>query len=281
MRTDDWLTQIALAASSIPVNQADLTGKGFSTRNHKYEFISLLDSGDFADIFLLENEVHKKFVLKLVRDPENNDLMANEVAAIRSLPSKKDYFPDLVEDFITTTNQCGSIFKYIDGCNLVTLMKSFPNGLPLEHFAWMFHRLLMIAGEIHFGDLIHGNLDPANIMWIKGSHKLVAMDFVFSVKNREKPVGTNSFSAPEISNGKIYYNSDLYSVGRIGRFLLGTGDIHPDLAKFLDGFLVHDRTERVKDAWKLAHLWNDKLRIQIVGHKNFVPFNPEIITEKE
>ena len=256
------------------------------TKRYVFNIHSHLASGDFSNVY------YAKFIgaggrieeaaIKVVNQSDN-DLLDNEVKVLNQLSHLS--LPTLVDTFKTRDRKKYIVMKYIDGFDLVSIREKYINGVPEEHVLWMFDRLLNVIGYIHHNGIIHGNLEPSNILVVPRNHNVIPIDFVFSVLKYDKGrkyKGRNNFSAPEVSKQEDAHPvSDMYSIGKCILYLLGgnvqkktfsnKNKINVKIKRFLKPFLIEDRNERADDAWK----WLQKLivlRRELFDKRRFIHF---------
>jgi len=123
------------------------------------------------------------------------------------------------------------------------------------------------------GGVIHRDIKPQNIMRRKSDQEFVLIDFgaAKSVAGlnpvvHQTAIGTPGYQAPEISQGQVYFSSDLFSLGATMVWLLTRTEpsqmqggstnwrnymrtpVSPMLASVLDGLLKFNPAERFQDA---------------------------------
>ncbi len=120
----------------------------------------------------------RSVTVKVVGDPSLNDFADNEFGVLTRL--KKGVadasnaiqlmFPEPIE-----------LFEIKDHATIVTdfapahftlarIREIYPNGVPPEHVAWMFNRIVMGAMEAHTNGVVHGRLLPRNVLIHSGKH---------------------------------------------------------------------------------------------------------------
>lgn len=253
-----------------------------------YDVIGVLAQGDLATIYdgrRLSDGA--RVAVKLAEDEADNDLMANEVAALRLLTAEdspqRKHLPVVLDRFHTRDHRLGTIFAHLDGHDLVEVRRRLPDGLPARHLIWLMRRCLSVLGWAHSRGVLHGNVDPQHIMLRARDHNVWLLDWCYAIVN---PAQTGKgfaclneiYSPPEVAARQPPLpSSDLYALGKSMFFVLG-GDpqrkaLPPDLderlQRFLQYFVLESPLSRAGDAWE-AYRQLDRLRADLFGPHQFV-----------
>ncbi len=114
------------------------------------------------------------------------------------------------------------IMDYFDGNSLRNIINS--KKITFKEFLLIAIKITDILGEIHNKNIIHKDINPANILWDK-NNKLKIIDFGISIQlsyeiaeilSPEQLEGTLNYISPEQTgrmNRPIDYRTDLYSLG--------------------------------------------------------------------
>jgi serine/threonine protein kinase len=212
----------------------------------------------------------KEAAIKVIADPADNPLVANEVHFYQSLAHF--CFPAYLDHFQTPDGKRAVVLSYIgDGCDLIALRQRYQRqhhspGLPQEHLFWILDRFLSALGLLHENNILHGNLQPDNLIVQPSNHNGLMIDFLHC---RIAPAASDvlavvnpAYCAPEIFTQRFRPHpvSDIYALGRCMIELLGgDGDsldeaipIDPRLRAFLQQMILPDPAQRANDAWALA-----------------------------
>lgn len=263
------------------------TTEVFKVGDFTYMVSNQVVTGDFCQVFMARREGPngtEDVCLKIPLDICDNDLMENEANTYRIVQHKS--LPSLVDTFFMQNKQVNVLRQIVGGFDLVSIMSYFPNGLPQEHVVWIIDRLLSVLGFLHINNIIHGSIEPGNIMIVPGNHNSLLLDMLLSVPSANLPGaiyhGINQYTAPEIiskTHLTPHPSSDMYSLGKSMQFLLG-GDINsrifpvgvdPRIKSFLGKFLDPDPQRRANDAWQSWHQLR-QLRTQVFGvDSHFIP----------
>jgi serine/threonine protein kinase len=239
------------------------------TAQREYFVTELRLEGELADIYhayysdptdLLKP--WKEALIKIIADPADNPLVANELAFYQHLTHF--CFPAYLDHF--------QVLAYVsEGCDLLELRRRYWDkygsfGLPQEHLFWILDRFLCALGLLHENGILHGNLQPDNLIVQPKTHNGLVIDFLHC---RISPgpddvldVVNPAYCDPEVftRHFKPHPVSDIYALGRCMIELLGGhGDsldenipIDPRIRAFLQKMILPDPARRAADAWGLA-----------------------------
>jgi hypothetical protein len=247
------------------------------TTRCEYFVTRLLVEGALADIYHAyyldsadADQPRKDVVIKIIADPSMNHLVDQETRFYQAL--SHFCFPTYLDSFRTTNGRRAIVLGYIaDGYDLIELTQRYRQqyaapGLPQEHLVWILDRYLSALGLLHERGILHGNIQPDNLVVQPHNHNGLLIDFlhcriqpspddVFTVVNP-------AYCAPELftRHFKPHPVSDIYALGRCMIEMLGgqdgclddSLDIHPALRRFLQKMVLPDPAQRASDAWALA-----------------------------
>ncbi|MFZ6031137.1 MAG: protein kinase domain-containing protein [Chloroflexota bacterium] len=212
----------------------------------------------------------KEAAIKVIADPANNPLLDNEARFYETL--SHFCFPACLDRFQTCDGKRAIVLDWIrDGYDLIELRRRYRNryrvpGLPQEHLFWILDRFLCALGLMHAHGILHGNLQPDNLLVQPSLHNGMLIDFLHC---RIAPVGGDvlaavnpAYCAPEVFTRRFKPHpvSEIYALGRCMIELLGgDGDSLDDalpvdarLRAFLQKMILTDPSLRAGDAWALA-----------------------------
>lgn len=268
----------------------------FTTGKRQYYMGGPIASGSVATIFegecLIGDDFAGRVVIKIADDPADNDLLKNEIKALKLLHEQKakhrKHLPFLMDQFVTTDDRQGLVLRYLDDSYdfyTVRARKPYKNGVYRKDMVWMLNRLLSAAGYAHHRGLLHGNIEPSHLLIRPCDHNLFLIDWTgavvdpFNTGDNYK-VFTEHFSAPEVKKkGTPHPASDIYSIGMCMIYILGgdieskklPDDLEEDLARFIRYMVLDSPKQRAPNAWSL-HSQLDKLVVKLWGPKQFRPF---------
>ena len=130
----------------------------------------LVARGDLANLYR-----DPRGLLKVGRDPADNDLIEREARALARLAARGDprfaaYFPRLIEAVRVPGSVPGAVHRghvitALDGfVSLAQVRAAFPGGVHPADAAWIWRRLLVAIGAAHRAGLIHGAVLPEHVL---------------------------------------------------------------------------------------------------------------------
>ena len=251
-------------------------------RQHRDGHRLLVARGDIANLYQVRDGL-----LKLVRDPADNDLMRAETIALAALRTRvqaplRAYFPEQVRaqrrrDPNSGVERRANVIVRLDGFrNLAEVRDAFPGGVDPRDAAWMWRRLLVAAGAAHRAGLIHGAVLPEHVMIHPGEHGLVLVDWCYSgpvptVRLRTAVRRYLDWYPPEVLAGEpAGPDLDIWLATRCMTELVGPRMPAP-MAAFARGCLLASPSRRPADAWLLLAEF-DELLGRLYGPRTFRPF---------
>lgn len=282
-------------------------GGDFEVKDLKFSFGKRIASGDLADFYectlhrpvshkangnrfdhILEDDVDvTNAVLKVTRDPLDNDLAENEVKNLLKLfPMKAAdekfyrYLPQVLASFsakVQGADRQALVIPFMtDYYNLEEVHKAHPV-LDYRDVVWMFKRTLGGLGWAHHNGIIHGAILPPHVLVHPVAHGAKLLDWSYSaekgsnVRAMSRPY--EAFYAPEIpAKQEVRPSTDIFMAAKCALFLMG-GDVKtntfpttvpgPIVEFFLDAMNL-DRFMRPQDAWDLHEQFGNLL-LKVVG----------------
>lgn len=240
-------------------------------------------SGDIANLY-----EHQRGLVKIARDPADNDLMDREAAALRRLQAGGDarfrpYVPALVEcqrhrDPDSGAERRANVLGRLDGFEtLAGVRAAYPGGLDARDAAWMWRRLLVAAGFAHRAGVIHAAVLPEHVLIHPAQHGLVLIDWCYAITGpggfaAAVPARYADWYPAEVVHGRRPPGPDLdiWLATRCMTQLIGD-PIPAPLASFARGCTLPNPDYRPADAWRLlAEL--DTVLTRLYGPRKFRPF---------
>jgi hypothetical protein len=141
-------------------------------------------------------------VLKVAREPADNDLLANEASALRQLTIPTAgrpipaYIPRLLESFafrdaVGQEHQANA-FPLVDTergplpadqfFSLKEIRDVYTDGVDAKQMAWMWRRLLLALSHAHERAVIHGAVLPTHVLIHPEAHGLLLIDWCAGVQ---------------------------------------------------------------------------------------------------
>ncbi len=206
--------------------------------------------GDLADLF-----EDGDLLVKVVRDPVNNDLMAAEATALRRLhlhgrPDYRAYAPALKQSFSyygRTVNVLGRQQGFRDLAEA--------SNLESVDLVWIWRRLLAGLGWAHRAGIVHGAVFEEHVLIDPRVRGLVLVDWCYSTSIGARPkalIAAREYQyPPEVPEGRpVSTATDIYLANRMMTRLFGPDMPHP-LRRFADGCLYDAPRMRPQNAWRL------------------------------
>jgi Phosphotransferase enzyme family len=251
-------------------------------RRHQLAARAAVFRGEIANLYEVPAGL-----LKIVRDPADNDLMRHEAAALARLsdrvdPALRAYFPRLIEarrqtDPSTGVRRRASLIAPLPGfLSLVRVRAAYPGGVDPRDAAWIWRRLLVAIGAAHRAGLIHGAVLPDHVLIDPAEHGLVLIDWCYSGKGpaTRLPALVRRYARwypPEVVAGEVAGpDLDIWLATRCMTELMG-GRVPAPMAAFARGCTLTSPRRRPADAWALlAEL--DEWLLRLYGPRTFRPF---------
>ena len=265
-----------------------------ATRNGQYVSNEAPIPGDLCDLYPATGD-QQAVLLKVVRSPQNNDLMQTEARVLQRLArtlagqAVRAHFPTLVEavqlrDVAGVQRQVNVLAYASDYISLATVLRAYPTGIPAADAAWMFNRLIAALGVIHGLGLVHGAVTLDHCLIRLADHNGLLLDWCYSVPLGETIKAVNlAYTAdypPEVrARQPATAATDLYMAARCLLRLLGgnpvTGELPTHVPKPIQALvrscLLPSPHRRANDAWELFDEFQTILG-QRYGPPRFRPF---------
>jgi hypothetical protein len=225
--------------------------------------------------------------LKIIRDPQNNDLARHESRLLRPLNADakiRRYFPKLVDTFALPSaggknRQALIIALPADLRTLAEVRAAFPKGLDPRDAAWIFNRTLEALYYTHNLGIVHGNITPDTLAVTLPNHGLILDEFPLAV-----PIGAPLTAIPPtfaawfggIATKCATPALDIVMATRTLVHLLGGNPLTADLPasipaplqRFIIGILRLPHARRPGDAGALRQEFDELLQ-QLYGPRTF------------
>jgi serine/threonine protein kinase len=240
--------------------------------------------GDIANLYTATAE-DRDVVVKIAREPADNDLLNGEESALRRIAAHPDrrfaaYVPRLVESFAyrepaTGVQRAANVMDRAHGfVSLAHVRDAYPGGVDPRDAAWMWRRLLVAIGYAHRAGVIHGAVVPEHVLIEPDQHGLMLVDWCYATSGQPVPALVDRYAgwAPrEIVNGDIPGpGTDIHLATKCIVALVG--DRMPaQLARFARGCTLTALNARPDDAWKVLAELDDVLH-KLYGDRKFRPF---------
>lgn len=254
---------------------AERDGRTMTTRRGTYRVGPLAAAGDIANLYAMDGAL-----LKLPRQPGDNDLMAAEARALSRLekdgdPRHRAYAPRLIESFThedqTRVRRTANVVERLTG---FVPLSELRRKIDPRDAAWMWRRLLVGLGWAHRAGVVHGAVLPTHVLIHPAEHGLALVDWCYSVTPGERipalVTGFRDFCPPEVARREAAGPAtDIFMATAVMRHIID--DPPAAIRRFADGCLYDAPRMRPQDAWHLlAEL--DELLENLYGPRTFRPF---------
>lgn len=245
-------------------------GTVLRTRRGTYRIGEVAAVGDIADLSVVTGE---RQLLKVPRSPADNDLMAAEAEALRTLREKGDpryrpYAPNLIESFLHETpdrkRRRVNVLERLDG---FVPLASLKGTIDWRDAAWMWRRLLVGLGWAHRAGVVHGAVVEEHVLIHPEQHGLALVDWCYSGEPKAIVKRRAAAYPPEVTATKTATPAtDIFMATGLMTRLIGP-DTPRQLRRFADGCRYDAPRMRPQDAWQLLGELDD-----ILGPRTFRPF---------
>ncbi len=270
-------------------------------RRHTYTLGGELARGDSSVLYRVrfggEPDGERDGIVKLVRDPRDNDLAANEAATLARLLGNVDtfdvlspYLPAYLEslrlrdrDVRTTRRALAFAAPEPPLLSLAQIRARRPAGLPAQEGAWMLRRILVALALTHANGLVHGALTPDHVLVAPAQRGIVLVDWKYAVEAgatvTAAPAAWRAMLAPEIGAARpAGPAADIFMAMRCVAYVLGgdpatgavPGGVGRHVAGFLRGASHPNPRRRPHDALALKDEL-DELIGELWGARRFAP----------
>jgi serine/threonine protein kinase len=157
-------------------------------------------AGDISDVYRVVSDKTPRAILKIVRSPKDNDLMANEISTLQAIQGTKcktlkAFVPTVLDSFKASNRQAvvttiaedelrsGGIETLLPLSEITAL---HPGPLNFRHVVWMSNRLLTTLCFVHDAGIVHGAITPDHLMFGPESHMMRLVDWSYAVTAQSK-----------------------------------------------------------------------------------------------
>ncbi|WUH95099.1 molecular chaperone DnaJ [Streptomyces sp. NBC_00433] len=252
---------------------------------HGYVLGPVLAEGDLATVRTARYGDRRQAVVKIPREPRDNDLMEHEADVLTRLRTvgearHRAYAPTLVESFRQRrddgTERVVNAFAPLTGFHtLAEVAAAHPGGLDPRDAAWMWRRLLTALGWAHRARLVHGAVFPEHVLIHPGMHGLVLVDWCYATATGTDlpvllPRHAGSYPAEALAHLPAGPATDIHLAALCVAQLIGDRTPAP-MRAFLRGCTLPEQHRRPQDAWQLLAELDDLLD-RLYGPRTFRPF---------
>lgn len=260
-----------------------------------YRTTAVYQHGDLADLYRAKGG-KTAVLLKIGRQPKNNDLMQAEASALRKIGRALDgdplraHFPTLVDSF--KMQDAARKERYVnvlafekEYITVADVIKAYPNGIDAADAAWMYNRMLAALGKTHALGLVHGAVLPAHMLLRLKDHNGILIDWCYAV-NHGQPIKAISpaYKAhypPEVfAKQPTTEATDIYMATVTLLQLLGgnvetkeiPNSVPKPIAALIRSCLIESPHRRPTSAWEVFDNFHEILG-RLYGAPKFRPFS--------
>ena len=245
-------------------------------RRRAYRMGRVFARGDIAELF-----ADGDALIKVPRQPGDNDLMEAEARALRALwldgdPKFRPYAPRLVETFVHEDDRRRrrrvNVLERQRG--MISLAGLGDRERDPRDVAWIWRRLLTALGWAHRAGVVHGAVLAEHVLIHPEEHGLVLIDWCYAGHRPEAIVkASETFYPPEVLLDRTAGPAtDIYMATMLMTRLIGPR-IPASLRRFAAGCTYDAPRMRPQDAWALLGEFDDLIH-QLYGPRKFRPFVP-------
>lgn len=185
----------------------------------KYKVLQCIGTGGFSKVYRVEDmHICKEFAMKVVKAYQNENDGSEPKFLIqlehKGLPLLHDVFYCEEEICIVMELAKGiSLKEYVENQGKLSVKEGLNLGRELAEILKYLHSRPV--------PLIHGDLKPQNIMVDKTGLSLIDFGGAFlQYDARDVFFGTPGYAAPELKDGELFTQSDVYAFGKVLLFML-------------------------------------------------------------
>ena len=185
----------------------------------KYRLTDSLGEGGFGAVYRVRDEhINKEYAMKIL-PYDHGEILSNEINMLRAL--EHPGLPSL-HDVFTEGNKIFIVMELVEGETLEQYVKA-RGKLSIKETLYISECLCETVGYLHSRSVpvVHGDLKPQNIIVREGRVSLVDLGGAMKMYgNSQICMGTPGYAPPELAQGKITTESDVYSMGKVMLYML-------------------------------------------------------------
>jgi len=205
-----------MPTASMPQGQGRYTFSSGARPLDGYTIKRAIGRGGFGEVYYATSDAGKEVALKLIL--RNLEVERRGVMQCMNLKC-----PNLLAIYDLKSNDCGDNFvvmEYVSGPSLATVLKQYPEGLPLCEVRQWLKGLIEGVAYLHDHGIVHRDLKPANLFMEEGIVKIGDYGLAKLISpshgtEHSESIGTCHYMAPEIGSGKYHKPIDIYAIGVI------------------------------------------------------------------
>jgi hypothetical protein len=282
-----------------------------------YKVIDEFREGEVADLFVAEN-AGKRCLLKVVREPGDNDLLDVEARTLTELhrsadakaPVFRKYLPQLLDSFVIIEGgrvrrrvnvldvaepqvEYLRIHKQKKGIDaptayysLAEIRDAYPNGIDTRDAAWMLRRVFEGIGWVHSVGYVHGAMLPEHVLVHPLEHGGRLIDWTCAVRAGQR-LTTISTTHKALYPAGVFRREpatpalDVQLIGTCGKLLLSdsSGALNADVPREMVTFLDACVNGRVASGWDAYRTFDDVLQ-KLYGKRAYRAFEMPVVRGK-
>ena len=170
-------------------------GKAFFINGNRYSRVKLVGRGGSSKVYKVLDSAGNVFALKRIKMKSTADsAMANqrnEINLLRKLSGKPGII-GLVDAHINIASKTVSVVMEFGETDLSKYVKAKKNKLSLDEVRDLWKQMLEAVQTIHEGRVIHGDLKPANFLFVDGKMKLIDFGISKEIGNDTEHIGRDT-----------------------------------------------------------------------------------------
>ncbi|MCA9223662.1 MAG: protein kinase, partial [Planctomycetales bacterium] len=197
-----------------------------------YDLGRRIGGGSYGEVFeAAERSNRRRVAIKVVIDPAHERSMLSFAREVRLLGS--DHVPrDVMPVLLTSRNESGiqpfHAMEFIDG-RVIHEFARQPRPLKMLERCELIERMLRAAHRMHESNLIHGDIQPNNVL--ASGERVHFVDFGMAGRNEQLYPSLNSFAGPRGTPGfqtndlargerRPEVSDDIFSASAVGFYVL-------------------------------------------------------------
>lgn len=255
----------------------ELTAKKttITSKKRSYTIEGIFAEGDICTIFQTDN-----MLLKIGRSPKTK--LDNERNLLKALSdnteelAKLRYYYDVLLDSFTLPDgrSCDVFAENPHKITLENIKNKYQKGLPWNHCAWIFKRILAAIHYCHSCNHVHSAILPSHILVNPQDHgcMVIGLNHSYKIGEKCKTISPKyeALYAPEILKKESQdASTDIYMATQTLRWLLGDQILEEKRLKiFLDGLTLTRVSARMSSALEV-HWALDEILRKVFGPPKF------------
>ncbi|KAL4513174.1 hypothetical protein ABPG72_017859, partial [Tetrahymena utriculariae] len=211
---------VSSISKQFKVDHEQLTNQLDYLNKKDYKFIGYLGKGAFGLVIQAHSQEHGNVAIKILdKKAENAEQIFKETSAMEKLGNCENIIK-IYECLNCIKLNTYFIINQLCDCTLRDVVES--NQLSLTQICAITEQLLKGLDQMKNFNVVHCDIKPENILYIKKNNRFVFSDFGLShqiksskINSKSNVGGTLQYSAPELldNSPKLTYKLDVFSLG--------------------------------------------------------------------